>query len=661
MCGFAGFVSIARDWPADRLTRVAREMAGALSHRGPDDAGEWVDEQAGVALGFRRLSIIDLSPAGHQPMVSASGRYVITFNGEAYNFEAVRRELVQAGLAPAFRGHSDTEVVLAAVEAWGVEGAVGRLVGMFAFALWDRRERRLHLVRDRLGVKPLYYGRAGSTFLFGSELKALRRHPAFTASLDRRSIADLMRYNYVPAPHTIYEGFHKLLPGTILTLDAAGEAEVRTYWSARAAAEAGTADPFRGSYAEAVDALDALLRDAVGLRMVADVPLGVFLSGGIDSSTVVALMQAQSARPVKTFSIGFHEEGYNEAVHAREVARHLGTEHTELYVTPEEAQAVIPLLPSLYDEPFADASQIPTYLVSALARRDVTVALSGDGGDELFGGYNRYFWGRQIWDRIGWMPRGARRAAAASLRALSPEAWEGVFRTLGPVLPRALRQRMPGDRLHKLAGVLGVGSPDEMYRRLASVWNESGGVVLGADARPPAYAADGRAAPLDDFTLRMMQLDLITYLPDDILVKVDRASMGVSLEAREPLLDHRLVEFAWHLPLSMKMQGVQGKRVLREVLYRYVPREMVERPKMGFGIPIDAWLRGPLRPWAEELLDEGRLRREGFFDAARVRATWRDHLSGRRNWQYQLWGVLMFQAWHQAQGAPAAEPAREAA
>jgi len=333
-------------------------------------------------------------------------------------------------------------------------------------------------------------------------------------------------------------------------------------------------------------------------------------------------------------------------VHAREVARHLGTEHTELYVTPEEALAVIPRLPSLYDEPFADSSQIPTYLVSALARRDVTVALSGDGGDELFGGYNRYFWGRGIWDRIGWMPRPARRAAAASMRALSPEAWDGVFRTLSPVLPRAMRQRMPGDRLHKLAGVLAVGSPDEMYWRLASVWNDAGGVVLGGQEHPPVYADGGRAAALDDFTLRMMQLDLITYLPDDILTKVDRASMGVSLEAREPLLDHRLVEFAWRLPLSMKMEGVQGKRVLREVLYRYVPREMVERPKMGFGIPIDRWLRGPLRAWAEELLDEGRLAREGFFDAARVRATWRDHLSGRRNWQYQLWGVLMFQAWH---------------
>ncbi|HEX6911939.1 MAG TPA: asparagine synthase (glutamine-hydrolyzing) [Longimicrobium sp.] len=662
MCGFAGFVALGRDRTEEWLTATVRGMAGALRHRGPDDAGEWTDPQAGVALGFRRLSIIDLSPAGHQPMVSASGRYVVTFNGEAYNFQAVRRELQQAGRAPAFRGHSDTEVLLAAVEAWGLEAALTRLVGMFGFALWDRQQRRLHLVRDRLGVKPLYYGRAGSHFLWGSELKALRRHPAFDAPIDRGSVADLMRFSYVPAPHTIYAGVHKLLPGTVLTLDTeTGETRTRAYWSARAAAEAGLADPFRGTPAEAADALDALLRDAVGLRMVADVPLGVFLSGGIDSSTVVALMQAQSPRPVKTFSIGFHEQGYNEAAHAREVARHLGTEHTEMYATPEQALAVIPLLPRLYDEPFADSSQIPTYLVSELARRDVTVALSGDGGDELFAGYNRYVWGRGIWNRMRRVPRPARRAAAAGLRALSPDAWDRVFGALGPVLPGALRQRMPGDRLHKLAGVLGVGSPDEMYRRLVSVWNEADGVVLGADSRPPAYADDGRAAPLDDFTLRMMQLDLVTYLPDDILVKVDRASMGVSLEAREPLLDHRLVEFAWRLPLGMKMEGVQGKRVLRDVLYRYVPSELIERPKMGFGIPIDGWLRGPLRGWAEDLLDEGRLRREGFLDPARVRGVWREHLSGRRNHQYALWNVLMFQAWHEAQRAEAAEPALEAA
>jgi asparagine synthase (glutamine-hydrolysing) len=410
-------------------------------------------------------------------------------------------------------------------------------------------------------------------------------------------------------------------------------------------AEAGTASPFAGTFAHAVEELDALLGDAVGLRMIADVPLGVFLSGGIDSSTVAAIMQAQSSRPVKTFSIGFYEEEYNEARHAAAVARHLGTDHTELYVTSREALAVIPRLPQMYDEPFADPSQIPTFLVSELARRHVTVALSGDGGDELFAGYNRYFWGRGIWSRIGWMPRMMRRALAGSLTAFSPESWDSVFRTLGPVLPWAVKQRMPGDRLHKLAGVLAAASPDEMYWRLLSVWNDAGAMVIGALEHPAVSADPERVARLPDFTLRMMQLDLITYLPDDILVKVDRASMAVSLEAREPLLDHRLAEFAWRLPLEMKMHGTLGKRVLREVLYRYVPRELIERPKMGFGIPIDSWLRGPLREWAEELLSEPRLRREGVFVPEIVRCAWREHLSGRRNWQYRLWGVLMFQAW----------------
>jgi asparagine synthase (glutamine-hydrolysing) len=426
---------------------------------------------------------------------------------------------------------------------------------------------------------------------------------------------------------------------------------VRTYWSARAVAEAGTANPFVGTFANAVDELDALLRDAVGLRMIADVPLGVFLSGGIDSSTVAALMQAQSSRPIKTFSIGFHEEAYNEARHAAAVARHLGTDHTELYVTAEEALAVIPRLPRMYDEPFADASQIPTFLVSQLARRHVTVALSGDGGDELFAGYNRYFWGRGIWNRIGWMPATMRRALAGSLTALSPEMWERIFGALGAVLPQVMKQRTPGDQLHKLAGVLAVQSADEMYWRLTSAWNDPGALVLGAEEHPSAFTDAERVARLPDFTLRMMQLDLITYLPDDLLVKVDRASMAVSLEAREPLLDHRLAEFAWRLPLEMKMQGTLGKRVLREVLYRYVPRELIERPKMGFGIPIHSWLRGPLREWAEELLSESRLRREGIFVPQIVRHAWCEHLSGRRNWQYRLWGVLMFQAWMDQTGA----------
>ena len=646
MCGITGFFATGRrNWTGTLTDTVAR-MSSTLRHRGPDDSGEWTDDASGIAFGFRRLSIIDLSPAGHQPMESASGRYVIAFNGEVYNYEAVRERLRSEGVTPAYRGHSDTEVMLTAIETWGLERAVGEFIGMFGFALWDRRERRLHLVRDRVGVKPLYYGWASDTLLFGSELKALRAHPDFQAEIDRGSVALLMRHNYVPAPYTIYKGIHKLTPGTILTIDGAAsrDAQPRAYWSARAAAEQGVAHPFTGSEDAAEEELHALLNDAVGLRMVADVPLGVFLSGGIDSSLVAALMQARSARPVKTFTIGFHESGYNEAQHAAEVARHLGTDHTELYVTPAETMAVIPRLPSMYDEPFADSSQIPTFLVSQLARKHVTVSLSGDGGDELFGGYNRYFWGRRIWQKLRLIPSPARKAFARLLTAVPPDSWDSVFRLAAPVLPSGMRQTTPGYRLHKLAGILSVSSPAEMYRRLISQWQDPSELI--ADAEHPTINSDGSGAgELRDFTDRMMYVDLVSYLPDDILAKVDRASMATSLEAREPLLDHRLIELAWRLPLDMKIRDGKGKHLLRKVLYRYVPQSLIERPKMGFGVPIDEWLRGPLRGWAEELLSEPRLRREGYFNPATVRRVWDEHLSGRRNMQYQLWIVLMFQAW----------------
>lgn len=649
MCGIAGYLTVPRQKSCDELRVTVLRMADTLRLRGPDDGGAWVDADAGIALGHRRLSIIDLSLEGHQPMHSFCGRYVIAFNGEIYNHRDIRHELEQESQRHAipWRGHSDTEVALAAISRWGIEAAVRRFVGMFAFALWDRTERVLYLVRDRLGEKPLYYGRMGRSILFGSELKALRAHPDFKGEINRDALALYLRHNCIPAPYSIYRGIYKLPPGTMLAVsdrDAPFPGPVQ-YWSAREAAEHGLAAPFTGSTEEAIAALDGLLRDAVGLQMVADVPLGVFLSGGIDSSTVVALMQAQSDRPVKTFTIGFNETGYNEAEHAKAVARHLGTEHTEFYVTPEEAMAVIPRLPALYDEPFADSSQIPTFLVSEMARRSVTVSLSGDGGDELFAGYNRYFWGRSIWKRVGWMPQPLRVAAAAALTAVSPQRWDRVFAAAKSLLPSKLKQSTPGDKLHKLAEVLAVDSPEAMYRGLASHWKDPASVVLGA-SEPPTALTDRRLwSDLPDFTQRMMYLDTVTYLPDDILVKVDRASMGVSLEARIPFLDHRVVEFAWRLPLSMKVRDGQGKWLLRQVLYQYVPKELIERPKAGFGVPIDAWLRGPLRDWAEDLLGARRLAEERFFDPVPIRDKWNEHLSGARNWQYYLWDVLMFQAW----------------
>lgn len=648
MCGIAGLIDSAASRAEPDLHAAVEAMADALQHRGPDDAGTWADAAAGVALGFRRLAIIDLSPQGRQPMASADGRYVLVFNGEVYNYRALRQELERAAPAVRFRGHSDTEVLVEAIAHWGLAPTLSRVNGMFAFALWDRGERRLHLVRDRLGEKPLHYGWIGHTFLFASELQALRAHPAFDATIDRGALALFLRLSYVPAPRSIYAGIAKLPPGTYLTVDPARPGALPapvSYWSARAVAEEGVAAPEPGDASHAVAALDTLLRDAVRLRLEADVPLGAFLSGGVDSSTVVALMQAQSSRPVQTFTIGFHEEAYDEAAHARAVARHLGTEHTEVYLRPGEALDAIPRLPALYDEPFSDPSQLPTLLVADLARRNVTVALSGDGGDELFGGYNRYFWGRSLWRRIGWMPRGLRGTAVSALTAVSPRTWEAVFDRLGPALPAGMRQRNPGDKLHKLAEIVGVEHAEAMYLGLVSHWKDPGALVLGAD-EPPTLLTDRAAwADLPDFTQRMMYLDLVTYLPDDILAKVDRATMAVGLEARVPLLDHRVVEYAWHVPLRWKLRGGQGKWLLRQVLYQYVPPSLVERPKMGFGVPLDAWLRGPLRDWAAALLDERRLRHEGLLDAGPILAKWREHQSGERNWQYYLWDVLMFQAW----------------
>ena len=646
MCGLAGFWQL-HGGARDALLGQAQAMSTRLTHRGPDDSGEWCDEVAGVALAQRRLSILDLSPAGHQPMHSACGRYVVVFNGEIYNHLDLRERLHAESAAPAWRGHSDTETLIACFVAWGIERTLQASVGMFAFALWDRRQRALTLARDRLGEKPLYYAWQGDTLLFGSELKALKAHAAFRADIDRNALALLLRHDCIPAPYTIYRGVSKLRPGHLLRIpvDAPRDAQPVPYWRYNDAVSAGLGDPLRGTDAEAVDALEAQLGASIGAQMLADVPLGAFLSGGIDSSTVVALMQARSHRPIKTFTMGFGENGYDEATHAKAVARHLGTEHTELYVRPEDALAVIPQLPSIFCEPFGDSSQIPTFLISQLTRREVTVALSGDGGDELFGGYNRYLGARATWERMQRLPPFARHAGAAALRAMSPASWDRWFERVRPLLPKRWHLATPGDKAQKLAEVLTLSSGHAFFLSLASQWKDPGSIVI--DAREPVtLLTDPGAWPhTDSLAHWMMAMDAQSYLPDDILVKVDRAAMANSLETRVPMLDHRVVELAWRVPLQQKIRGGQGKWLLRQVLYRHVPRELVERPKMGFGIPLDSWLRGPLRDWAEALLDEGRLRREGYFHPMPIRQKWAEHLSGRRNWQYPLWTVLMFQAW----------------
>ncbi len=646
MCGITGF------WEPGALAADAEAvlagMTACLAHRGPDDAGIWLDASAGIALGHRRLSIIDLSPEGHQPMVSRDGRFVIVYNGETYNFAELRRELEAAG--DRFRGHSDTEVLLAAIDRWGLGPAVARFAGQFAFALWDRKERRLHLVRDRLGEKPLYYGWQGRTFLFGSELKALRAHPSFHPDVDRDALTLYLRYNCVPAPRSIYRGISKLAPASIATIEADRRVTTERYWRLEEAIARGQASPLEGSDTELVDRLEHQLRATIREEMVADVPLGAFLSGGIDSSTIVALMQAESPRAVRTFTIGFHEDAYNEAVYAKVVAQHLGTDHTELYITADEARDVIPRLPSMYDEPFGDSSQIPSFLVSQMARAHVTVALSGDGGDEAFGGYNRYFLGQRIWRTLGSVPVSWRRRVARMIHGVSPDSWGAVLGAAQSVLPSGARVAHAGDRMHKLADVFGSHSMADMYRGLVSHWKEPAALVVGG--AEPRTLLDETVAAVDAMTEveRMMYWDARTYLSDDILVKVDRASMAVSLEVRAPFLDHRVVELAWRLPLRVKLRDGAGKWAIRQLLARYVPTALVERPKMGFGIPIDQWLRGPLREWARDLLSPDRLRREGFLRPEAIETRWREHQAGTRNWQYPLWDVLMFQAWLDRQG-----------
>ncbi|KVT75469.1 asparagine synthetase B [Burkholderia ubonensis] len=654
MCGIDGFLnSAAFDEETARAT-LAR-MTASLAHRGPDAQGTWLDAQAGIALGHRRLAIVDLSVHGRQPMASVCGRFVLVFNGEIYNHRALRAELERTGRAPAWRGHSDTEVLLAAIAAWGVEAALRRATGMFAIALWNRESRVLTLARDRIGEKPLYYGRIGDALVFASELKALRSFPGFDGAIDRDALCLYLRQSSVPAPYTIYRGIRKLPPGTFIQFEHARDTpRVRAYWTLEHAIEAGRAEPFEGTAQEAVGLLDGILRKAVAQQMEADVPLGAFLSGGVDSSAIVALMQAQSAAPVDTFTIGFHEAGYDEAGYAKAVARHLGTRHTELYVTADHALAVVPKLPSIYDEPFSDASQIPTFLVAELTRRHVKVSLSGDGGDELFGGYTRYFLTPRLWRKLHRVPAAVRARIAAALHALRPDhadqlaavaqsAWSGAEARETP--PRI------GDRLHKLGHVMTADSRIGLYRLLMSAVHHPERIAL-AGQEPPTPLDTASAWPADlTFAEQAMAIDTLTYLPTDILTKVDRAAMAVSLETRMPFLDHHVVEFAWRLPAALRLPDGQSKALLRRLLDAYVPASLIDRPKQGFCAPIDHWLRGSLRDWAQTLLHPARLREEGFFDAAAVERLWRQHQTGRMNWQHQLWTVLMFQSWLDAQRA----------
>ncbi len=644
MCGLVGSLGGRAD--QQELASRASAMADRIRHRGPDDEGVWVDAEAGVALGHRRLSILDLSPAGHQPMLSASGRWVVAYNGELYNHLALRRELEGRSGGLAWRGTSDTETLLAAVEAWGVEGALSRSVGMFAIALWDREGRELWLARDRMGEKPLYYGFQGEALLFGSDLSALRAHPAFRGELDRDALALYLRLNYVPEPYSIYRGIRKLEPGTYVRVSAERPAlEPRAYWSLRDAVERGEKEPYRGDDARAVDELEALLGDAVAGQMLSDVPIGALLSGGIDSSLTTALMQTRSARPIRTFTIGFEEKAYDEADHARAVARHLGTDHTELRLSPREALEIIPRLPAIYSEPFGDSSQLPTFLVMRLAREHVTVALSGDGGDELFGGYNRYFLGRRAWRALRWIPTPGRRMIGSALTAIPSDALNRVLRAPGAWAGVAL----PGDKLHKIGTRLrGLRDLDDLYVSMVTEWAGTSRIVRGAATPRSLLDERFRWPRTAEPVARMMALDGVTYLPGDILVKVDRAAMAVSLETRAPFLDHRVVEFAWRLPMEKKLRDGRGKWILRQVLDRHVPRALVERPKMGFGVPLEAWLRGTLRAWGEELLSEERLEREGYLDPKPIRDAWERHQRGEASLSARLWSVLMFQAWLEA-------------
>ncbi|WP_085909917.1 asparagine synthase (glutamine-hydrolyzing) [Kiloniella majae] len=640
MCGIAGFIDGTIN-DTDKKQSIAHAMGEAMYRRGPDGGEIWLSPDHGVAFAHRRLSIIDLSSAGQQPMASSCGRYVLIYNGEIYNAAQIRAKILSQ-YDIKFKGHSDTEVLLEAIANWGIKDTLHHLIGMFVFAVWDKKLKRLTLCRDRVGIKPLYWSYNKGVFIFGSILKSLKKHPKCPTQIDQNAIASFLRFNYIPAPQSIYQDVQKLPPGHILTFDADGDKtpKLTTYWSLDQAVRQGKNTPFSGTENEAVITLEELLEDAVAKRMISDVPFGAFLSGGIDSSTVAALMQKQSFSPVKTFSIGFEDQAYNEAQHAAHVAKHLGTEHTELYVTPAEARAVIPNLADIYDEPFADSSQIPTYLVSKLTRNHVTVALSGDGGDELFGGYRRYITAHRYGNKISHLPKFVGNLSSGIIQSLSPQTWDQIFK----IIPDNKRPSHPGDTLYKLASVLGETS-DGYYRKLVSNWQNPNSILNHGQEYQGILWDQTIEQSLPNRVERMQYLDTLTYLPDDILTKVDRASMAASLEARVPLLDHRVVEFSWSLPIHMKIRNGQGKWILRKVLDKYVPSGLINRPKMGFGIPIDNWLRGPLKSWSNDLLSEQYLQKQGLLNSSLVQEKLQQHQAGTHNWQHQLWAILMLQSW----------------